>query len=219
MILACSGLGAPSNRRAALALIAAGAQVDQADPAGRTPLMLAALTAAAEVVEALLQAGARVCACDALGANVLHHALARRRKTMGLGDSAATAAVVAAVLAAADQACGVKGDPSAMGRSSLARSLVDAEDAAGLTPLALAAIQGDAASCAILLDADAAANDPVGGLRNSACPFAGHSAKELARGQARKVFKMFDAAEEARAWAQGMNLRWARPSLRECLAA
>ncbi len=218
LILACSGLGSQANRRAALALIAAGAQVDQADLSGRTPLMLAVLTGAKEVVDALLSAGASVCACDAMGSNVLHHALGRRRKATGPGNNDA-AAIVAAVLAAADRASGANGDSVALGQSPLARSLVDAEDAAGLTPLALAAINGDAKSCAILLDAGAAANDPVGGLRNGHCPFAGHSAKELARGAARSVFKMLDAADEASAWAQRLNLRWARPSLRESLAA
>ncbi|PRZ56482.1 ankyrin repeat protein [Paraburkholderia fungorum] len=219
LILACSGLAAPANRRAALALIAAGAQVDQADPSGRTPLMLAILTGAVEVVEALLRAEASVRARDAMGDNALHHALGRRGSTGSSGRPASAAPMVAAVLAAADRACGLAGDPATLGSSALARALVEAEDAAGLTPLALAALRGDAESCAILLDAGAAANDPVGGLRNCPCPFAGRSARELARGPARKVFEMQDAVEEAHAWALRMKLPWSRRSLCESLAA
>jgi hypothetical protein len=177
--IACSEAGqGPEAEALIAAMLRKRASVCDFDDGGRTPLLNAALVGNAMAVGLLVAAGASVFSTDSYGANALHLALSGGQRAGG-----ANAALVEHLLTAA------RAEPR-----ELARLLLPGETV-GVSPLGLAAALGDARSCALLLEAGAAPDQPEPG-RGRDCRLAGRTPAELAALVGPTVREVFEAAAD-----------------------
>jgi len=129
-------------------LLAMGADTEQSDPTGATPLFAAVEAGCLDAVKALAGAGAKIFATNAAGTSV--YALARQ-KSLDTLKCALTAKTVAqsdpAGKTALHHAC-AKLDEEAVTAILAAGTAVSTRDGAGLTPLATAYLSPDKSACA-----------------------------------------------------------------------
>ncbi|PRZ56481.1 ankyrin repeat protein [Paraburkholderia fungorum] len=216
LLLACKRPGDSDCGEIAMALVRAGAPVRCRDEDGKTPLLLALEYNNARLVDALLRAGSRWRDVDEDGRSALVFAieLAEHRHAASTAGFAATPEFeplgLRALLAFLLRKEG--GVARARGRAAARKWLTRADPIDELSALGRAALRGQWATCALLLDAGVEDRNAVaqsGHRLNSA----GRTPREFAKKRARDAFAAFDAEVEAVELAASIGMPRARRPL------
>ncbi len=217
LLLACKRPHVSGCREIALALLRARASVRLRDGDGKTPLLVALEHNDARLVDALLRAGADWKAVDGDERSALVFAIeiAEHRH--------AAATISFAGLAPEFEPHGLRallsflfrkeGGPDRERQRAAARKwLLRAEPVDELTALGRAALRGQWATCALLLDAGVEDRNAVPQSAHR-LGSAGRTPREFAKGRARDAFAAFDAETEAVEIADSIGMPRARHPL------